>query len=379
VTASEVTQVTVDAAVVGGGPAGAATALCLARSGLSVALVEPADRGDLRVGETLPPRVRELLAQLGVWERFAAAGHCPAYAIRSAWGSAEPADQDHVFDPHGCGWHVDRRAFDRMLADAAVEGGVRLVRGVVTAVTAVARKGGAWTVEVNGTRLRSDHLVDATGRGARVARRLGARLVTLDRLVGVVASLPPERTTAALEGATLIEAVADGWWYSARTPDGHMLLAYMTDGDLWARTARRDESFAAGLARAPLTRERVAGGPGVPVRVVAAASVRLDPASGPGWLAVGDAAMAVDPLSGQGVCLALRSGLSAAETILGERAGDAKASDEYAASVARAFEAYTATRRWFYGCERRFPSSEFWRRRHLSPIGIEPFRDGPFP
>jgi flavin-dependent dehydrogenase len=348
--------------VAGGGPAGAAAALCLARSGASVALVEPEDLGNLRVGETLPPRIRELLTRLGVWERFAAAGHSPAYAIRSAWGSAEPADHDHLFDPYGNGWHVDRRAFDRMLASAAANAGARPVRGVVTAVS---RQGGTWNVEADGVMLRARHLVDATGRSARVARRLGARRITLDHLVGVVMSLPPERTTAALEGAALVEAVADGWWYSARTPDGRLLLAYMTDGDLWVR---RRESFAAELAQAPLTRERVAGALDEPVRVVAATSARLHPAAGEGWLAVGDAAMAVDPLSGQGVCLALQSGLRAAETILGEQAGDAAASGDYATGISRAFAAYIDTRRWFYGREQRFSSSEFWRRRTVRDL-----------
>jgi len=355
------TAVELDVVVAGGGPAGAAAALCLARRGLSVALVEPAEDGGPRVGETLPPVVRELLARLGVWERFAAGGHRPAYAIRSAWGSAEPADQDHLFNPHGSGWHVDRLAFDRMLAGAAIEAGARPVRG---AVTAVSRQGGAWSVAAGGNGLRARHLVDATGRAARPARRLGARRIALDRLIGVVARLPPEQTTRAAEGATLIEAVAGGWWYSARTPDGRLLLAYMTDADLWARVARRRGAFAAELMRAELTRERVAGVPEARTRVVAAASARLHPAAGEGWLAAGDAAMAVDPLSGQGVCLAIRSGLRAAETILAERAGDAKASRKYAAGVAQAFAAYEVTRRWFYGCERRFASSEFWRRRH---------------
>lgn len=350
----------IDVLVAGGGPAGATAALCLARNGVSVALVEPEDRGDLRVGETLPPRIRELLTGLGLWDRFAAAGHSPAYAIRSAWGSAEPADHDHLFDPYGHGWHVDRRAFDRMLASAAAGAGARSVRGLITAVS---RQDDVWTVEAGGMSLRAHYLVDATGRSARVARRLGARRILLDRLVGAVVSLPPERTTAALEGAALIEAVADGWWYSARTPDGRLLLAYMTDGDLWARAARRREAFAAELALAPLTRERVADLPAEPVRVVPAASARLDPAAGSGWLAAGDAAMAVDPLSGQGVYFALKSGLQVAETILDERSGDTAASGEYAADVSRAFAAYAETRRWFYGCEQRFSSSEFWRRR----------------
>jgi flavin-dependent dehydrogenase len=210
-------------------------------------------------------------------------------------------------------------------------------------------------------------VVDATGRGARFARRLGARRVALDRLVGVVASVAPEQTTGEHEGATLLEAAADGWWYSARTPDDRLLLAYMTDADLWARAARERDAYARRLESAPQTRARLREAPVAPARVVAAVSAHLHPAAGPGWIAAGDAAMAVDPLSGGGVCLALRSGMRAAGTILRDLSGDAGAAGEYSADVARAFCEYTGHWRWFYGQERRFGASEFWRRRAASP------------
>lgn len=352
-----------DVIVAGAGPAGAAAALCLARDGASVALVDPYDdAGGIRVGETLPPMVREPLSSLGLWDRFAGAGHRPAYAIRSAWGSAEPADQDSIFNPLGHGWHVDRRAFDRMLVDAAADAGALLIRGSACEVTP---RDGGWTIEAGRVALRARYVIDATGRPARVARRLGARPLALDRLIGVVTSLPPEETTRAAEGVTLVEAVPDGWWYSARTPDDRLLIAYMTDADLWARGGRRGGALAARLETAPLTRARLRQAPAAetPLRVVAAASARLCPPSGPGWMAAGDAAMAVDPLCGNGVGLALRSGMRVAAAILGEEDASGAASPGYAAEVSRAFSEYTAAWRWFYGCERRFPSSEFWGRR----------------
>jgi flavin-dependent dehydrogenase len=361
--AAAMTRIAADVVIAGAGPAGATAALCLARRGSSVVLVDPLLDVAVRVGETLPPMTRELLTRLGVWERFAGAGHRPAYAIRSAWGSAEPADQDYIFHPHGNGWHVDRRAFDRMLVQAAVDAGARLIRGTVGQAS---RKGDGWAIEAGGLAVGARHVVDATGRAARVARRLGARRLALDRLIGIVARLPPERTTAAVEGATLVEAVPDGWWYSARTPDDRLLLAYMTDADLWVCSARRRDALAAKLERAPLTRARVRGAPDARTRVVAAGSAQLRPAAGQGWLAAGDAAMAVDPLSGNGVCLALESGMRVAAAISGEREGDELANEHYAAHVLRAFSAYESAWRWFYRSEKRFSSCEFWRRRSIA-------------
>jgi flavin-dependent dehydrogenase len=116
-----------------------------------------------------------------------------------------------------------------------------------------------------------------------------------------------------------------------------------------------------------LTRRRLRGRHAGPARVLAAVSAHLHPAAGPGWIAAGDAAMAVDPLSGGGVCLALRSGMRAAGTILRELSGDRDAAREYSADVERAFTAYTDQWRCFYARERRFGAHEFWRRRAAAP------------
>jgi 2-polyprenyl-6-methoxyphenol hydroxylase-like FAD-dependent oxidoreductase len=49
-----------DVAVVGGGPAGAVTALLLARAGRDVVLYQQSHDDALRLGETLPPSVNPL-------------------------------------------------------------------------------------------------------------------------------------------------------------------------------------------------------------------------------------------------------------------------------------------------------------------------------
>src|ERR1700739_1981657 len=63
-------------AIVGGGPAGMALALLLARSGVEVTVLEKhADfLRDFR-GDTVHPTTMRLLDELGLWERFAALSH----------------------------------------------------------------------------------------------------------------------------------------------------------------------------------------------------------------------------------------------------------------------------------------------------------------
>jgi len=98
--------------------------------------------------------------------------------------------------------------------------------------------------------------------------------------------------------------------------------------------------------------------------VVPATSSRLDRATGDGWVAVGDAAMAFDPLSSKGLTHALASGIRAGEALDYALAGNATALDAYGSSASDAFREYSRQRTIYYGRERRWPRSVFWRRRH---------------
>ena len=62
-----------DVLIAGAGPAGAATAISLARFApdLRVCIADAAADDGLRVGETLPPRIKPILEHLGVWHTFA--------------------------------------------------------------------------------------------------------------------------------------------------------------------------------------------------------------------------------------------------------------------------------------------------------------------
>ncbi len=119
----------VDVIVLGGGPAGTATAIALARLGWSVTILERSHYESARIGETLPPDIKHPLIALGVWDRFLADNPLESPGISSAWGQAELYDNGFIVNPHGPGWHVDRRCFDAMLARATEELGVEVMRG----------------------------------------------------------------------------------------------------------------------------------------------------------------------------------------------------------------------------------------------------------
>ena len=347
-----------DVLVAGGGPAGSTATLDLCRRGFSVALIEQDNYQTLRLGETLPPAIRRQLTGLGIWERFLECGPLESYGIQTAWETPMPRHQDFLHNPYGCGWHVDRARFDAMLASAAAKAGADLM---VSARVTSCHLGadGLWRLEAvqGGTaqHLRGRMLVDATGRKALLASRLGSQAHVADRLIGAVAFFHSSETAQ----WTLIEAVEEGWWYSATLPGARMVLAYMTDSDLW-----KAPGWPELLKLAPLTLQRL--GPvevPPPLQIISAASVVRCPVAGPNWMAIGDAALAFDPLSGQGVFKSLETGARSSSAIARYFDGDSSGLAEYENWVQESFQSYLSVRAQFYSSVRRWPGSLFWQRR----------------
>jgi flavin-dependent dehydrogenase len=361
-----------DVVIVGGGPAGCAAGLSLRSHApaLSVAIVEASASEEPRVGETLPPPARGMLVHLGVWEAFQRQGHREVHGTSAVWGGAEPRDNDFLFAPRGNGWHLDRAAFDAMLAAEAERRGVALLRPARFASAgreSIQEKTG-WRLRLSGgPAVSARFVIDATGAAAAFARRQGASFLAADRLTGYA------RFYEGSEGGdprTLVEAFADGWWYTAGLPGGRRIAACLTDADLARRLRLRNTAAWSRLLDATdRVREALRGAqPQGDVIVRATPSRRLEPVAGDDWLAVGDAAAVFDPLSSSGILKALRSGIFASYAV-GDRLtqGDDRGLERYRRLGQEEFASYTKLRAQHYAAERRWPDSPFWRRRGLPP------------
>jgi flavin-dependent dehydrogenase len=317
------------------------------------------------VGETLPPAARTSLEALGLWRRFAEAGHDPAVGNRSSWGSDQVDEAHFIRSPYGSGWHLDRPRFEAMLLDAAEERGAAILRG--EPLEAASYDGTRWRLRTGHSQIEARFAVDASGRNALLARASGARRVSIDRMVGVALFL--EGRSRDPEGKfTLIEAVEDGWWYTAPLPGGRLIASCMTDGDLAAGASLRElDGWLDAARRTGATRRRLQAYalPETPPRLWSANTSRLSSVVGPAWLAAGDAAVSFDPLSSQGIATALESGIDAARAIEAHLAGDPGALSSYAATVSARYREYLVERARYYGAERRWVYAPFWHRRQL--------------
>jgi flavin-dependent dehydrogenase len=362
-----------DVVIVGGGPAGCATALALAdRTSLRVLLVEAGRYRTARVGESIPPETSTVLQSLGIWEDFVRETHERCLGSCSSWGDDALGYNDFLFNPLGNGWHLERQRFDAFLARKVSERGCAVRQG--TRLDGCERVANGFRLRLGGDggakhEVRARFVVDASGMRSCVSRSMGASRRFVDQLICVTAYF--ERAGCAGFSLTMLEAVEYGWWYAAQLPNERIAVAVASDADIIKRKAlRHREGFVAELERTRQIAPQLAGWRFLEgsQMMSAAPSFCLDEVGGNGWVAVGDAASAYDPISSQGIHKALSDGVRAAQAIADFLHGSSGALGDYRAAMPPRFQHYLEGRNFFYGLEKRWPASPFWTTRQARTV-----------
>jgi len=355
-----------DVVIVGGGPAGLATAIMLAPH-RSVLVVDAAQPSKPRIGESVPPGFPLMLKRLGLDRRFEEARHTHIPGSASIWGRERIGFNDFMLDPLGPAWRLDRPAFDEMMWTAAEVVGastrrqVRMQRVVPTSSGHVLTLCGQHesSYDVHGSLV-----FDATGQAASFARSLGIPRRVEDQLLAVV------RFSRVKEGnpnsmQTLLEATELGWWYAAFIPGGRLVVMAVVEKALlgqlrednytfWEEALEKTYLLAVNLNSIKAETHQFHT---FPIQ-----SAILDQVVGPNWMAVGDAASSFDPLAARGLYKALEDGIAAAETVVPELARRRQA-NSFEAMIRKRFHAYRRERNQLYGLETRWPNAPFWRNR----------------
>lgn len=331
-----------DVAIVGAGPAGCVAAHVLSRAGMRVAVLArscaaestSARRAPARV-DTVPPQMNMLLTELGLREvlRKCAPQECPG--IVSKWFGAELVEHDFIFSPAGSAWHVDRGVFDQALLQCAEQSGAAIYTISQLSVSTEHAGGIELRDDANNVRLWCRYAIDASGTSSVMARALGATRRVFARRVA--ARTVVRRDALVGDQRLWIERGEQGWYYA--TPVGADRLQFSVVGE---REHFR-HGWRARLATVCARCEILALYRQLPFAsaqwVVCSFEVsRLCPTVGRRWLAVGDAAAAIDPLAGQGMYWAMHSAQAAARAIVEHAAGSGDALHDYGEAVTSRFE-----------------------------------------
>jgi flavin-dependent dehydrogenase len=337
-----------DLAVIGGGPGGATAAALGARAGLRVACFERERFPRFHVGESLLPANMPLFERLGVLDALEAQGfirkHGAAF-IDDTQGRRRVVEfrrerglADHAFN-------VPRADFDRVLLEHAGKQGAALFQGARVDRVTAGRDGARLEVRHDGGRaetVEAAFVVDATGRDALLAARLGRRepMPDLGKVALYAHFLGGDRWPGRTEGYIRIVLFEHGWfWWIPFAGDVTSVGCVLHRRVVKARPGSVEALFEAMVAECPSVRGWLAGAARTtPVHTEANFSYRTEPAVGDRFVAIGDAVTFIDPIFSTGVFIAMQSAELAVDAIVRMvGTGDFRAArlDRYRARVAR--------------------------------------------
>lgn len=303
-----------DVAIIGAGPAGSSAAIALARRGYAVALLDKESFPREKLcGDFINPINCPLLEELGVKRELLSHDHEAVIAFRIT--SFDGAEAEVALPVYGLG--LRRFFFDQILLDNAMREGAAGLQGC--GVKRLQRHAERWRVEFsrgeNLEQLEAKLLVGADGRNSWVARHLGMTRGAMGegRAVGfqLRLSYPP-----GLAGRVEIHLFPGGYAGLLGLGDGTINLCLAADKRCVRGGAGLDSLLESQLPRNPYLKaiiERCE-----PVGVARSTyPVYFAPhrSVGDGVLLIGDAARVNEPVTGEGIYFAIKSGALAARAI----------------------------------------------------------------
>lgn len=349
-----------DACIIGGGPAGSASALRLARLGHRVCLVERERSARWYACQSLSEGVLPILCLLGVQSCPGRdAGLQQSNAAIILWDKPIPS---YITGPQrGASCTVDRHSFDDALLDNCSAAGVRLYRP--GRVDKIRHTSSGYHLEIlahcGRDTIHSKHLVDAAGRSRFVPGRI-ARIGAPTLAISAIFSsphVPESRIEASNQYWTWGTPLSDGRYCAILflDPRAHGLKRELLEDFLRAQLART--VLFRGLSGSKLTHALVC---------CDASAIAAADAIGTNYIRAGESLVALDPLSSCGVESALRFGFlsgTVVHTMLIARDRAELARRFYRARQTEEVSAHVAFTGAFYGKVRRYAHLDFWKSR----------------
>jgi flavin-dependent dehydrogenase len=312
-----------DAIIIGGGPAGSSAAISLSLPGARVLVIEEKHMPREKLcGEFITPECFPSLERLGVMHRMLAAGAKKLSRVKLVAPSGKSL-QTHISKMSDATWamSLSRARFDEVLLDRAREAGAVCLEGVAVKGSGPI-DGGLQSVEAlslaDGARVTFEAplVIDASGRNSRlmiskrerIAGRRGSRLYALKAhlkgVEGIGEQLELYFFPQGYGGLTSVEEglvnlcfiIEERALNHAGGDPARVVQQTVMKNALAAERMKGAEVVGKWYSAGPLTfgRRRLAQG---------------------GVIAIGDASGMIDPFTGTGIQMALRTGEMAAEAI----------------------------------------------------------------
>lgn len=320
-----------DVIIIGGGPAGAATATILAEKGHRVLILEREKFPRYHIGESLIPFTFGPLERLGMIPHMRGSHFVKKYSVNFVQPDGRRSqpfyfhtryDRETVAQT----WQVMRSEFDLMLLNNAREKGAEVREE--TTVTSLVRNDSGHVIGVeaqskDGRRetLLAKLVVDATGKEAFASTRLGWRVGDpyLNKVAVWTYYKGSKRAEGIDEGGTTIAFIPHkGWFWHIPMHDDLVSVGVVAEGKYLSREGVRDPKvmFEREIEENQWIKDHLSAGHSTgEYWITSEYSKHSKFGACKGLVLVGDAYAFLDPVFSSGVMLALKSGVLAGDAI----------------------------------------------------------------
>jgi geranylgeranyl reductase family protein len=307
-----------DIAIVGAGPAGSSAAIFLARKGYSVTLIDKEQFPREKLcGDFINPINRPVFRAFGVEEKILSQQHEKVMSFRMTSFSGEEAEAALACRNEDAGLGLRRFDLDQILLKKAGSEGVGLFQN--SKLRSIRKESNEWNLEIDRggivEHLRAPVLIGADGRNSWVAHNLGMVTAksTRGRSVGFQVRLT---TSAKIDGKVEIHLFPGGYAGVVGLGDHTITLGFAIDKGSLRQRHSPERLLDSHLSVNPylkeiLRRSEVVGA------MRSTYPVYFPPRRfyADGVLLVGDAARISEPVTGEGIYFAMKSGELAARTV----------------------------------------------------------------
>lgn len=348
--------------IVGSGFAGMMLSRLLKQKNIPYVVLDRREKQKhIALAETLPPSAMSLLERLNVLELFEATAIRKTYGYHAVWGS--PSLQTaHFFNnnPFKFGLKINKEVLVNTLKSEAKD--KVLSYDSFEALTINDKEVSVVLQTKNETQtIKGNFIVDATGRKRAILKRLGIAERVYDELLAYTIHIP-KVIQQDLVHEVFTETFEHGWGTVSGLDETTNVMTLFTNKttvngaqfktpEAW-QTLLKDTQYLSAFLPKNITAKIVGGkaNSSIPKSI-----------AGHRWLAIGDAALAFDPLSSHGITNALYTANYASEAIAANRLDGKEQLFKYHEDLTAIFNGYLKTKNQMYLMEKRWKTAPFWQ------------------